>query len=92
MTYDASATPSAGQVCPVCQVTIMPDGKVLFSSGSPGTRARLHARVCQYTQKPGCINQDADLIGEVRRNDTFESGENLVPDLSSPPEMPGSAG
>lgn len=62
------------QTCPVCGVTIV-HNTVLFSSGKPGTRARLYARVCRYAQKPGCINQDPDLIGEVLREDGFQEPE-----------------
>ena len=65
-------------VCPICSISITEDGQVNFSTGSPGTRARLYARVCQFAEKPGCINQDADLIGEPAREDRFETGEELV--------------
>ena len=65
------------QICPVCGVSITPDGKVNFAGGSPGTRARLYARVCQYAQKPECINQESQLIGEITRQDGFESGQDL---------------
>lgn len=54
----ADSTP---QTCPICSVKIVvgsPGGdRVLFSSGPPGTRTKLWARVCQFNQKPGCINQ-----------------------------------
>ena len=66
------------QICPVCNVSITADNQVHFSNGSPGTRARLYARVCQYTQKPGCVNQESQLIGEITREDSFESGEDLA--------------
>ncbi len=66
------------QTCSVCGVSITEDGQVNFSNGSPGTRARLYARVCQYTQKPGCINQESQFIGEITREDSFESGEDLL--------------
>ena len=66
------------QVCPICKISITEDGQVNFSTGNPGTRARLYARVCQFAQKSGCINQDADLIGELSRGDGFETGEELV--------------
>lgn len=50
------------QTCPVCGVKIMVGvvggDRVMFSAGPPGTRARLWARVCQYVDKPGCINPD----------------------------------
>jgi hypothetical protein len=72
------------QVCPVCQVSITDDGQVNFSTGNPGTRARLYARVCQYTQQPGCINQDPHLVGEVTRIDGFEQGRDItLPAMSS---------
>ena len=72
------------QTCSVCGVSITEDGQVNFSNGSPGTRARLYARVCQYTQNPGCINQKSQFIGEITREDSFESGEDLlIPFLST---------
>ncbi|MGA1132092.1 MAG: hypothetical protein ACO31I_07455 [Prochlorotrichaceae cyanobacterium] len=54
-------TPVSEQTCPVCKVKIMPcigGDRVLFSVGAPGTRSVLWKKVCQYTQNPGCINQD----------------------------------
>ena len=72
------------QTCSVCGVSITEDGQVNFSHGSPGTRTRLYARVCQYTQKPECINQESELRGEISRIDGFESGEDLpIPFLST---------
>jgi hypothetical protein len=69
------------QVCPVCNVTIIKvkgpgKDRVLFSAGPPGTRAMLWARVCQYSQKPGCINKDRDAIGEIKPDDYYK------PDIS----------
>ena len=49
------------KTCGVCGVKIeRVDGcdRVLFSFGKPGTRDRLHARVCRFNAKPGCINTD----------------------------------
>lgn len=66
------------KTCPVCSVSITEDDKVIFSSGNPGTRARLYARVCQYTENKGCINQDPQLVGELTQADKFEEGKNLV--------------
>lgn len=63
------------QVCPVCGAKIVPAGRedrVLFSSGPPGTRATLWARVCQYARKPGCINQDQEAIGEIKPQDYYQ--------------------
>ncbi len=80
-----SNNPQNLQNCPVCGVSITEDGQVNFSHGSSGTRARLYARVCQYTQKPGCINQESQLVDELNLEDGFESGENLpLPFLSTP--------
>ncbi|MEM9907087.1 MAG: hypothetical protein AAF921_18890 [Cyanobacteria bacterium P01_D01_bin.44] len=70
------APQSAGETCPVCNVTIV-NNEVRFSTGQPGTRARLYARVCKYVNKPECINQDPDLIGEVLREDGYIEGEDL---------------
>ncbi|MEO0947917.1 MAG: hypothetical protein AAFY11_07200 [Cyanobacteria bacterium J06641_5] len=63
--------------CPVCSVEISAADEVIFSGGRPGTRARLHARVCQYAKRQGCINRDPELIGEVMDRDGFQSGEEL---------------
>ncbi|MDJ0897951.1 MAG: hypothetical protein QNJ55_04005 [Xenococcus sp. MO_188.B8] len=72
------------QVCSICSVSITEDGQVNFSNGKPGTRARLYARVCQYTEKPGCINREPELIGELTAQDRYETGEDLtIPTLSN---------
>ncbi|MEO0540084.1 MAG: hypothetical protein AAFZ80_04365 [Cyanobacteria bacterium P01_A01_bin.105] len=68
-----SATP---QTCPVCGVTIIGD-EVQFSNGTPGTRARLYARVCKYANKPDCINKNADAIGTVLKEDGFDPGKDI---------------
>jgi hypothetical protein len=60
------------QTCPVCGVKIEGGSKVIFSSGPVGTRARLWARVCNYAQKPACINQDQESIGSVKENDYYK--------------------
>ena len=65
------------EICPVCQVSINQLGKVQFSSGQIGSRARLYARVCQYTNNPQCINDDPELIGEITTLDKYCSGDNL---------------
>lgn len=52
---------SREQTCPVCGVKILKivgGDRVLFSFGPPGTREMLWSRVCQYAQKPGCINRE----------------------------------
>jgi hypothetical protein len=79
-----SSDPATLQVCPVCKVSITADNQVQFSMGQPGTRARLYARVCQFTQDPACINQDPELIGELTQNDHYEPGQDIVltPDSS----------
>lgn len=55
--------PEAGpQICSVCGVKILKlvgGDRVLFAVGPPGTRALLWKRVCQYAQKPGCINPES---------------------------------
>ncbi len=64
------------QVCPVCSVKIIaaPGGdRVVFSSGPEGTRAKLWARVCQFANKPACINRDRDTIGTVTDKDYFKA-------------------
>jgi hypothetical protein len=60
------------QTSPVCGVKIEGGGKVIFSSGPVGTRARVWARVCNYVQKPACINQDIEAIGAVKENDYYK--------------------
>lgn len=52
---------SAAQVCPVCGVKIIKvigGDRVIFSVGPPATRLILWQRVCQHTQKTGCINAE----------------------------------
>ncbi len=63
------------QVCPACGVKIAKGGiedRVIFSSGLPGTRSMLWARVCQYAKKPGCINRDPALRGQVNAQDYYQ--------------------
>ncbi len=49
------------QTCPICSVKIITGAaggdRVIFSSGPQGSRSKLWARVCQFNQKPGCINE-----------------------------------
>ncbi|WP_204106039.1 MULTISPECIES: hypothetical protein [Spirulina sp. CCY15215] len=70
-------TPDNCQTCPICRVKIAHDDKVYFSSGQPGTRARLYARVCQYAKKAGCINQNKEAIGTLTKSDGFSTGEEI---------------
>jgi hypothetical protein len=71
------------QTCPVCGVKILTGvvggDRVMFAAGPPGTRAKLWARVCQYTQKAGCINKDPDAVGKVGSEDYYKPD---VPPLS----------
>jgi hypothetical protein len=60
------------QVCPACGVKITATDQVLFSSGTPGSRGRLWARVCQYAKKSGCINQDEQAIGRIPAQDFYD--------------------
>lgn len=66
------------QICPICHVAIAPDDTVYFSSGNPGTRARLYARVCQYAKQSGCINKDTNAIGTLTKADGFSAGEEIA--------------
>ncbi|MDX2212108.1 MAG: hypothetical protein SFY66_02350 [Oculatellaceae cyanobacterium bins.114] len=67
--------PESGvNVCPVCGVKIIGmigGDRVLFSVGPPGTRATLWARVCRFTQKPGCINSNYQASSESQSNDSY---------------------
>ena len=46
--------------------------QVIFSQGSPGTRAKLWARVCQFVREPHrCLNQDAELRGQGEPDDFY---------------------
>lgn len=59
------------KMCPVCGVKIVSligGDRVLFSVGPLGTRASLWARVCQYTQKPGCINANREVFNPNQPN------------------------
>jgi len=51
-----------------------PRGEVYFSHGKQGTRARLHARVCQYASRPGCINE---FEGEIPEKDFYRPLDTL---------------
>ena len=58
-------------VCPICGVSIEGNAKVIFSAGPPGTKERLWARVCQYTQKPGCLLEGQELK-PITGNDRYD--------------------
>jgi len=62
------------EICPVCQVQIKDDREVIFSSGKPGDRTKLWARVCTYVadKQPGCINQDSSKIEEIKPTDSYK--------------------
>lgn len=62
------------EICPVCQVQIKDDREVIFSSGKPGDRTKLWARVCHYVadKKPGCINQDSSKIQAIKPTDSYK--------------------
>lgn len=60
------------EVCPVCKVKIKDDKEVIFSSGKPGDRTKLWARVCTYVgDKKGCINQDISKINPIKPTDSY---------------------
>jgi hypothetical protein len=64
------------KVCEVCQVKIvgvLGGDRVNFAFGPAGTRTILWQRVCQYVQRPGCIN-------------TNPSTDSLLNDSSSLPK------
>lgn len=64
------------QVCSVCGVKIQKmigGDRVLFSTGSPGTRDTLWAKVCQHTDKAGCINKDRGGSGTPERQNDDSS-------------------
>jgi hypothetical protein len=71
--------PGTRQRCSVCGVEIqgMAGGKDLvhFSHGTPGTRAKLWARVCQYLRDDDkqrqCLNQNPADRGTVQSSDYF---------------------
>ena len=75
-----TSTEPGFQRCALCQVEIQVEGstsdRVIFSRGTPGTRSKLWARVCQYLksdeQKQQCINQDPALRGTPQPGDGFE--------------------
>jgi hypothetical protein len=68
------------QTCPVCGVRIeaaASGDRVYFSYGPPGTRAKLWSRVCQYAQKPACINGDREAVGPISSSDGYDANPNL---------------
>ncbi|MEB3292039.1 MAG: hypothetical protein VKJ24_02650 [Synechococcales bacterium] len=49
------------QVCSVCGVKILKiigGDRVIFATGAHSTRDVLYQRVCQHTEKNGCINKN----------------------------------
>ncbi|MGF1493679.1 MAG: hypothetical protein ACFBSC_14730 [Microcoleaceae cyanobacterium] len=63
------------QVCQVCGVKIVKaigGDQVIFSAGPPGTRAKLAARVCQFTSDNRCLNKDPGLIGQMTADDYYK--------------------
>ena len=66
-----SDKPVEQEVCPVCGVVIENGALVRFSFGKPGTRSRLWARVCQYSDRPDCINRDEEKVGDVQPSDYY---------------------
>jgi hypothetical protein len=62
------------EICPVCQVRIKNEREVIFSTGKPGDRTKLWARVCQYVvdKKEGCINQDSNKIEAIKSTDGYK--------------------
>lgn len=60
------------EICPACGVKIEDGAKVVFSTGPSGTRSRLWARVCQFHDRPDCINRDESVIGNVVSNDYYK--------------------
>ncbi len=76
-------TEAGVQVCPTCKVKIIKmigGDRVLFSTGAPGTRAVLWARVCQYAKTPACINQDRDRIGTIQAQDYYQPEAHKKPE------------
>ncbi|BAZ43819.1 hypothetical protein NIES4102_08210 [Chondrocystis sp. NIES-4102] len=63
------------EICPICQVQIKNDREVIFSSGKPGDRTKLWARVCKYVADPkkGCINQDSSKLETIKPTDSYSS-------------------
>ncbi|MEO0533898.1 MAG: hypothetical protein AAF215_08510 [Cyanobacteria bacterium P01_A01_bin.123] len=63
------------QTCPVCSIKIVVGvaggDRVLFSTGPQGDRAKLWARVCQYVNRPGCIN-DKSRAGTIKPDDYYK--------------------
>jgi hypothetical protein len=60
------------RLCSACGVKIIGE-EVHFSHGKPGTKERLHARVCQFAKKPGCINNlDSERIENIPDQDFYQ--------------------
>lgn len=67
---------SSIQSCPVCGAKIQKligGDRVLFSAGPPGTRDTLWTKVCQYTDKAGCINKDRNLSNTTESKNYYSS-------------------
>ncbi len=79
---EAAPSAAAEKICAVCGVKIIAQAggdRIVFSAGPEGTRAKLWARVCQFVNKPDCLNRDKTAIGTVTDKDYFraELGGNL---------------
>lgn len=70
------------QTCPICSVKIIAGAAggdlVVFSSGPQGSRAKLWARVCQFNQKSGCINEQG-------KNAAISADDYYKPDMPTNP-------
>ncbi len=88
----AAVPPGTRVRCNLCQVEIqgMAGGKDLvhFSQGTPASRAKLWARVCQFLRSDDqisrCINQDPSLRGEVISSDYYAVPPAVDLDLLNP--------
>ena len=65
--------PFTGQACQSCGASIDGKDRVHFSYGATGSRERLYARVCQFSNSGSCINQGCDLQN-IKPVDCFGTG------------------
>ena len=53
--------PFTGTACQSCGASIDIKDRVHLACGKTASRERLYARVCQFSNSGGCINQGCDL-------------------------------
>lgn len=75
MSSNRPSRPDSCQVCSACGVAIDAEENVHFAFGPAGTRERLYARVCRFTNDGGCLNKGDRPI---TANDCYGKADELM--------------